>query len=118
MKISVSPRIAIFIFAVLSRTFYSCPVCLHVCPSICHTFLIFQKSGFEVAKNLSNMTKLVLLDSLLQEVTTRNLNSNLSNMTMPMFLDSVFQEVTTGAIYVCITLKPLKRLPEDSELVV
>ena len=40
------------------------------CLSVCHSFLIFQKRGFESTNIiLSNMTKLILLDSLLQEFT-------------------------------------------------
>ena len=47
---------------------------LSLCPpvslSVCHTFPIFKKS-IEIANiSLSNTTKLILLDSLLQEVTT------------------------------------------------
>ena len=43
---------------------------LSVRMSVCHTFLIFQKRGFEIVNiNFSNTTKLLLLDSLLQEVT-------------------------------------------------
>ena len=37
--------------------------------SVCHSFLIFQKEVSRVEySNLSNMTKLTLLDSLLKEV--------------------------------------------------
>ena len=66
-------------------------VCPSICMSICCPFEIFQKRGFEIAKiDLSNMTKLILLDSLFQEVTTRgNTNSNLSHMAKPIFLDSL-----------------------------
>ena len=40
------------------------------------------------------MTKLILLDLLLQEVTMKgNPYSNLSNTTKPIFLDSLLQEV-------------------------
>ena len=34
-----------------------------------------------------------------------NPNSNLSDTTKPIFLDSLLQEVTAGATYVCISLK-------------
>ena len=45
-------------------------ICLYVRIYVCLSFLIFQKRGFEIANsNLSNTTKLILLDSLLQEVT-------------------------------------------------
>ena len=45
------------------ETQYVGPVCLYVC----HSFLIFQKRGFESTNSiLSNTTKLILLDSLLQ----------------------------------------------------
>ena len=49
-----------------------CPsICLPFCMSICYTLIIFQKRGLETVNiNLSNKTKLTLLDSLLQEVTT------------------------------------------------
>ena len=53
-----------------------------------------------------------MLDSLLQ-----NLNSNLSNTTKLMLLDSLLQEATAGAMYVCIILKLWGHLSEDSELV-
>ena len=40
------------------------------CLSVCHSFLIFQKRGFEQTNIiLSNTTKLILLDSLRQEFT-------------------------------------------------
>ena len=43
------------------------------CPSVCQSvidFLIFRKRGFESKNNnLSDITKFILLDSLLQEVT-------------------------------------------------
>ena len=59
--------------------------CLSVCPHLCLSviiFLIFPKKGFESGNsNLSNMTKVILLDSLLQEFCHRgNSNSKLSNM--------------------------------------
>ena len=42
-------------------------VCLYVCLYVCHSFLIFQKRGFESTNSiLSNTAKLILLDSLLQ----------------------------------------------------
>ena len=47
------------------------PVCWSVCRSVIN-FLIFQKRGFESTNSiLSNTTKLILLDSLLQEANTR-----------------------------------------------
>ena len=45
-------------------------VVLSVCMSICQTFLSFKKRFQYLDINLSNMTKLILLDSLLQEVTS------------------------------------------------
>ena len=42
------------------------PPCLSLCPSVCDTFVTFQKRGFEISNiNLSNTTKLILLDSIL-----------------------------------------------------
>ena len=42
------------------------PPCLSLCPSVCDTFVMFQKRGFEIANiNLFNTTKLILIDSIL-----------------------------------------------------
>ena len=69
---------AIFVDEVMS-------VCMSAFMSVCLSviiFLIFPKKGFESGNsNLSNMTKVILLDSLLQEFCHRgNSNSKLSNM--------------------------------------
>ena len=56
--------------------------------------------------NLSNTTKLILLNSLLQEAVTGEIKrATFFYTNKPIFLDSLLQEVATGAIFVCITLK-------------
>ena len=43
---------------------------LYVCSSVCHAFPIFQKRGFKIINiDVSNTTKLIMLDVLLREVT-------------------------------------------------
>ena len=53
-------------FSIRKETWYGIS-----CLSVCHTFLIFQIRGFEILNNdLSYTTKLILIDSLLLEVST------------------------------------------------
>ena len=55
------------LFVIMSVCLY---VLMYVHMSVCYSFLIFQKRGFESANsNLSNTTKLTLHDLLLQEFT-------------------------------------------------
>ena len=79
-----------------------------VCRSLCiFTFVIFKKQCFEIENiNLSNTTKLILLNSLLQEAVTGEIKrATFFYTNKPIFLDSLLQEVPPGKIQIgsCLT---------------